>query len=76
MEDDIDESIAIIGLSGRFPGANNIHKFWENLKSGVESIAFFTEEELIASGLSPDVVKESNYVKAKGYLDDISLFDA
>jgi acyl transferase domain-containing protein len=24
--------IAIIGLSGRFPGAKNVNEFWHNLK--------------------------------------------
>jgi polyketide synthase PksJ len=30
--------IAIIGMSGRFPGAYDIDQFWENLCAGVESI--------------------------------------
>lgn len=30
--------IAIIGLSGRFPGADNVDTFWENLRNGVNSI--------------------------------------
>ena len=30
------EDIAIIGMSGRFPGANNIDEFWNNLREGVE----------------------------------------
>ncbi|WP_299608347.1 SDR family NAD(P)-dependent oxidoreductase [uncultured Aquimarina sp.] len=32
------EDIAIIGLSGRYPDANNIPEFWENLKNGKDSI--------------------------------------
>ena len=38
--------IAIIGTAGRFPGTKNIHEFWINLKNGVESISFFSAEEL------------------------------
>jgi len=68
--------IAVIGMAGRFPGAGNIEKFWENLKNGVESISFFTDEELIESGLSPELVRRPNYVKAKGVLEDIEFFDA
>ncbi len=31
-------AIAIIGMSGRFPGAKDLNTFWQNLCSGVESI--------------------------------------
>lgn len=33
-----DNDIAIIGMAGRFPEADNIEAFWTNLKSGRESI--------------------------------------
>ncbi|MDQ1349853.1 MAG: hypothetical protein QG657_154, partial [Acidobacteriota bacterium] len=57
--------IAIIGMSGRFPGANDLHEFWENLKNGVHSIRFFTEEELLQkSGIDPEMIKKPNYVRA------------
>ncbi|UCH94753.1 MAG: hypothetical protein JSV88_31455, partial [Candidatus Aminicenantes bacterium] len=59
--------IAIVGMSGRFPGANNISQFWENLKNGVNSIRFFTEEELLQNkNIDTNLVKQSNYVRAKG----------
>ncbi|MBN3951428.1 MAG: SDR family NAD(P)-dependent oxidoreductase [Nostoc sp. NMS7] len=70
------EGIAIIGISGRFPGANNIEDFWENLRSGVESISTFTNEELIASGIDPELLSNSNYVKKLAILKNIDLFDA
>jgi len=70
------ESIAIIGMSGRFPGAKNIDEFWQNLKNGVESITFFSEQELLASGIDPAILADNNYVKAKGALDNIAEFDA
>jgi acyl transferase domain-containing protein/2-polyprenyl-3-methyl-5-hydroxy-6-metoxy-1,4-benzoquinol methylase/acyl carrier protein len=71
-----EESIAIIGMSGRFPGAKNIDEFWQNLKAGVESISFFSDQELLASGIDPAILKNSNYVKAKGVLDNVAEFDA
>ena len=42
--------IAVIGMAGRFPGAKNLEQFWQNLCDGVESIKFFTDEELLAKG--------------------------
>ena len=71
------EGIAIIGLTGRFPGAANVDEFWRNLVAGVESISTFTDEELAASGL--DVValkKEPGYVAARGILPNADWFDA
>lgn len=32
--------IAVIGMSGRFPGAKNLREYWDNLCSGKESISF------------------------------------
>lgn len=68
--------IAVIGLSGRFPGAKNIAEFWENLKNGVESRSFFTDEELLAAGEDPAMIKNPNYVKSGGIVDNVDLFDA
>ena len=70
------EGIAIIGLAGRFPGANGVEQFWRNLCDGVESISNFTDESLISSGIDPAVLNDPNYIKASAILDDIELFDA
>lgn len=70
------DGIAIIGMAGRFPGANSVDEFWQNLQAGVESIAFFSDEELLASGVDPAVFRDPHYVKAGGVLQDIEWFDA
>ena len=71
-----EEAIAIIGMSCRFPGANNIDEFWRNLHEDVESLTFFTDEELLASGVPPDFLNNPNYVQAGCILDDIESFAA
>ncbi|HCY84170.1 MAG TPA: hypothetical protein DHV36_03445, partial [Desulfobacteraceae bacterium] len=68
--------IAIIGMSGRFPGARNTREFWENLKAGVESLTFFTDAELLASGISPEILENPDYVRAAGFIEDAGKFDA
>jgi acyl transferase domain-containing protein len=68
--------IAVIGMSGRFPGAKDIEQFWQNLCDGVESIKFFTDEELLAKGVDAGILDDPNYVKAEAVLDDIEMFDA
>ena len=68
--------IAVIGLAGRFPGANTIAEYWDNLKNGVHCIQTFSESELLAAGVDPRLVAREEYVKAKGYLDGGNRFDA
>jgi acyl transferase domain-containing protein/acyl carrier protein len=70
------EGIAIIGMSGRFPGAKNIEEFWQNLRDGVESISVFTNEELTDAGIAPGLLDNPNHVKAGAVLEDVEYFDA
>ncbi len=68
--------IAIIGMVGRFPGANNLETFWQNLADGVEGISFFSDQELLASGVDPAALHDPTFVKAGGVLDNVECFDA
>ncbi|MBC6430915.1 SDR family oxidoreductase [Nostoc sp. HG1] len=69
--------IAIIGIAGRFPQAKNIDEFWQNLQNGAESISFFSDEELLSTGIySQQNISNPNLIKARAVLDDIELFDA
>jgi acyl transferase domain-containing protein len=68
--------IAVIGMAGRFPGAGNIAEFWDNLKNGVETISFFSDEELSEAGIGTGDLEAPNYIKAKGILEGIEDFDA
>ncbi|MGW2182074.1 SDR family NAD(P)-dependent oxidoreductase [Streptomyces sp. NPDC001732] len=71
-----DRRIAIIGMAGRFPGAGDVVEFWRNLCEGVESVTFFSPEELIEAGVDPDLANDPDYVPARPVLDDIAGFDA
>lgn len=71
-----EDVIAIVGLSGRFPGARTIDEFWQNLRDGVESLTTLSDEELLEAGVDPSLVHHPDYVKARGILPDIDLFDA
>ncbi|NIM15511.1 MAG: polyketide synthase subunit, partial [Candidatus Aminicenantes bacterium] len=68
--------IAVIGMAGKFPGARNLEEFWENLKNGVESFSFFSNEELIGSGISEALLKNPNYIRAYGVIESREYFDA
>lgn len=71
--DDSLDGIAIIGISGVFAGARDVYEFWNNLRDGVESISFFTEEE---HDLPPWADRGLEWVKAKAILDEPEGFDA
>ncbi|HET8839958.1 MAG TPA: type I polyketide synthase, partial [Ktedonobacteraceae bacterium] len=67
-------NMAIIGMSGRFPGADTLHDYWWNLQHGIESISFFSKQEVEREGIHPDLVTKSEYVKAGGILKGIEWF--
>jgi phthiocerol/phenolphthiocerol synthesis type-I polyketide synthase E len=70
------EGIAVIGMSCRFPGASTIDAFWRNLRSGTESITFFSDEELAAAGVDVKQLRGATFVPAKGVLEAADGFDA
>jgi acyl transferase domain-containing protein/acyl carrier protein len=76
FDDHAASEVAIIGMAGRFPGAKNLGEFWRNLREGVESISFFTPEELRSEGVEAAEFADPNYVPAKAVLEDVELFDA
>ncbi|MEO3406873.1 amino acid adenylation domain-containing protein [Mucilaginibacter sp. CAU 1740] len=67
--------VAIIGMAGRFPGADTIEQFWQLLAEGREGTSFFSTEELdkyvpISEKTNPA------YVKARGIINGADEFDA
>lgn len=68
-QDDHDLGIAIVGMSGRFPGADSIDAFWDNLKSARDVITHF--------GSRPESGRAGRpYVDAGYVLRGIEDFDA
>ncbi|MBS1821267.1 MAG: amino acid adenylation domain-containing protein [Acidobacteria bacterium] len=69
------DGIAIIGMSGRFPGASSVAEFWKNQLAGVEAISHFSFEELELAGNKAQA-REPNYIRSRSVLADIENFDA
>lgn len=73
-----EEDIAIIGLSGRYPMADNLHDFWENLKTGKDCVTeipkdrWNNDRHFNADKYNTDTY----YSKWGGFLEDIDKFDA
>ncbi|WP_316833091.1 polyketide synthase [Pedobacter aquatilis] len=70
----LNHDIAIIGMAGRFPGANTIKEFWQNLIDGKETITFFSDAELDPS-ISEELRKDPNYIKARGVVNGATAFE-
>lgn len=71
-----DFGVAIVGMAGRFPQADTIQEFWNNLAASKECITFYSDEELLAMGINPEFINHPDYVKAKGEVAHIDKFDA
>ncbi len=67
--------IAIIAVAGRFPGAADVDAFWANLLAGRDGIRHFRDSELDPS-LPPELLRDPDYVKARGVLDGVENFDS
>ncbi|WP_136520703.1 beta-ketoacyl synthase N-terminal-like domain-containing protein [Cellulomonas telluris] len=70
-----DGDVAIVAMRCRFPGADDVEELWEVLREGRETISHFTPEEMIAAGVPAERVADPSYVRAKGVIDEVELFD-
>lgn len=73
---EIENAIAITGMSARFPGADSVEQFWENLRDSVESIETLSAETLLERGATKRMVQKPSYVRACAEPSDIDAFDA
>lgn len=68
--------IAVIGMAGRFPQAEDVDRFWANLVEGVDAISRFTDDELLDMGVAKATLEDEKYVRAKGVFPNLEYFDA
>ena len=68
-------SVAVIGMSGRFPGAGSIDELWRNLCAGTESIKRFSLEEIDPS-IPESERNHPDYVPVRGVVKSAAAFDA
>jgi polyketide synthase PksN len=72
------EDIAIIGVSGRYPGARNLDEFWRNISAGRDCISEIPLERWdYRTQYHPDRNNKGTvYSKWGGFIDDVDQFDA
>lgn len=68
--------VAVIGMSGRFPGSEDLEAFWQHLRQGVCAIEFFSDRDQIEAGVDPDLMADSRFVPAGGVTGVEDQFDA
>ncbi len=73
---DSNRDIAIIGMSGYFPGADDLDQFWDNIVNGKISIKRFSREELAKKGVAEELLSNPNYVYTNGIIDRGEMFDS
>lgn len=69
-------SIAIVGMAAHLPGARNTREYWQLLRDGREAITDLTDDELLAAGVAPDLLRNPHYIKRGSKLHDLAGFDA
>ena len=71
------DTVAVIGMSARFPGASNVNKFWENLSQGKCTVTEVPSSRWsITEYYDPDRNKPNkSYSKWGGFVDGIDEFD-
>ena len=77
VEKYLDGDIAIIGMSGQFPKAEELNTFWNNLSQGLDCVsdipAFRLDlEQYYDSNRNAD---KKTYLKKTGLLENIDMFD-
>jgi 3-oxoacyl-(acyl-carrier-protein) synthase/acyl carrier protein len=74
-KDPANDAVAVVGMVGRFPGADTIDQLWRNLCNSVESITFFEPEEL-SPGIEEHLRHDPDYIRARGLIEGVDMFDA
>ena len=71
----MNESVAVVGFSCRFPGAGDADEFWQLLVDGREALTRFTDTELAGRGVPAGLRRNPAYVPVGGLLADQDRFD-
>ncbi|TCD02004.1 amino acid adenylation domain-containing protein [Pedobacter frigidisoli] len=71
---ELKSEVAVIGMAGRFPGAETIDELWALLCEGKETTTFFRDDELEAD-LPKHLTTDELYVKARGVIKNPTMFD-
>ncbi|WP_079071745.1 type I polyketide synthase [Streptomyces yokosukanensis] len=69
-------AVAVIGMAGRFPGADDLDAFWDNLAAGRASARPVTDEEFLAAGGEPRDLDDPSLIRMASVVEGIDRFDS
>ncbi|MFF9090557.1 type I polyketide synthase [Streptomyces sp. NPDC014991] len=69
-------AVAVIGMAGRFPGADDLDAFWDNLAAGRESVRPVSDEEFLAAGGDPRDLGDPSLVRMASVVEGMDRFDS
>lgn len=71
------DDVAVIAMSGRFPGAKSVEQLWDNILSHTESLTEFSKQELLDAGYEEHIINSDNFVGSAALVEsDVKTFDA
>lgn len=73
---DSSESIAVIGMAGRFPAASSVAELWSLLRDGGSALWSPSDEELLELGARREALRDPAYVRARMRFEGFDRFDA
>jgi len=77
LNNQFDDDIAIVGVAGKYPMADDIDEFWDNLKNGRDCVTEIPDKRwdnsVYYSDKKGDIGK--TYAKWGGFLNDVEMFD-
>ncbi len=77
MHDDTsaETDIAIVGMSGRFPGAPDAETLWRRVVASDDCLTDLDPSALVAAGADASLVRRPEFVSRAGVIDGVDEFD-
>jgi acyl transferase domain-containing protein/thioesterase domain-containing protein/acyl carrier protein len=70
-----DSDVAVVGMSGRFPGAPDVDTLWTRVLAGDDCLTDLDPRSVIADGVDETVVRDPDYVLRTGVIEAVEMFD-
>jgi len=67
--------VAIVGIAGRFPGADDVDALWQRVVMGNDCLTDVSVDEARAAGAAETDLRDPDYVRRSGMLADVAGFD-
>jgi acyl transferase domain-containing protein len=67
--------IAIVGIAGRFPGADDVDALWQRVVAGDDCLTDVSVDAARAAGALESDLRDPDYVRRSGMLADVAGFD-